>query len=53
MGFVPVVIAVATLIILCIPLGNYMGRVFITGKRLGIERGPYHVISMCPETNQH
>nr|WP_246824233.1 potassium-transporting ATPase subunit KdpA [Corynebacterium sp. HMSC061H03] len=53
MGFVPVIIVMATLAILYIPLGNYMGRVFTTDKHLGVERGFYRAIGVRPEANQH
>ena len=51
-GWLQVALLVAALAACHVPLGNYMARIFTTGKHWRVERGVYKVIGVNPETDQ-
>ena len=51
-GWLQVALLVAALAVCYVPLGNYMARIFTTGKHWRVERGVYKVIGINPEADQ-
>jgi K+-transporting ATPase ATPase A chain len=51
-GWLQVALLVAALAACHVPLGNYMARIFTTGKHWRVERGVYKIIGINPEADQ-
>src|SRR5450631_1596696 len=51
-GWLQVALLVAALAACYVPLGNWIARIFTTGKHWRVERGVYKVIGINPEADQ-